>query len=386
MSLHSQFKQLRRNGVIREWSTGYRRFREKHEDWLENQGNAPVYLLPREVINALAAGGFGREPLLGASGVEIEVEFMELCRGFDRSVVGAWNGRPIRFDLLAAGTATAAQFQEGIVQLKQQTAQKAGQQLDKEAEAQSRIEAKQIADKVNETNHQILGYAGWLVCNPDFCKDRDRIKAAWSSTKQPFDFPLTVGELYPQGSPPPQKDREQLVMDLRAFYTRWQLARLATWDLPEPQGPMMAPAGAAPLFPGGGVAIVLPTFFDIRNNQAFHNDVVDQQYRLARHLGQSPPHPLTDISPTRMGKRKANPHEESEFLPSQWETAFRLMFIERTLVSRYGQRRGLVTRMTVGMERWLAGLGQHIGQKRIEQIRGLYRKHLKQRPSTLQPL
>jgi len=59
-------------------------------------------------------------------------------------------------------------------------------------------------------------------------------------------------------------------------------------------------------------------------------------------------------------------------LPSRWETAFRLWFVEQTVRSRYTRRHGLITRLIDGLIGWLTDRGQTISPGRVNQVRRLY--------------
>ncbi len=69
---------------------------------------------------------------------------------------------------------------------------------------------------------QLIAYAGWLMTEPAFVEDVEALKA-----RNPASFDPTAAD-------------EELIKaseDFTRFRDRWQLAGMASWDLPLPQGP-----------------------------------------------------------------------------------------------------------------------------------------------------
>src|SRR5262249_48658678 len=142
------------------------------------------------------------------------------------------------------------------------------------------------------------------------------------------------------GQPPQPSERlpaaaVQFLDEAGAFLRKWQLSELVTWDLPLPQGPLSEiPLGvAAQLLGPDHVAFTHPSYYDIPSGTDLRGQVRDQQARVACDAGIGKDHPLTDIGP-RDGR------------PSGYEAAFRLWLVEHAARQRYGERRGLVARLS----------------------------------------
>jgi hypothetical protein len=109
---------------------------------------------------------------------------------------------------------------------------------------------------------------------------------------------------------------------------RWGLTRLVTWDLPEPQGPLMPSLlpPQAQAMPPHGVHLVLPLHYPVKGDDALLQLVQDEQRKLASSL---------QIEASFAGV----PHHEA------YEQMFRLLHLERAMWARRspGQSdRGLV--------------------------------------------
>lgn len=110
-------------------------------------------------------------------------------------------------------------------------------------------------DRIRQMLDQLEGYVGWLITNPVFLAERDELKNRWGQvTKKLGNIPA-----YPVASAGEKTDKlrtkipvgarnvtEQFTEAFNLFYKRWNLRRLATWDLPEPlEANLGGPAEAA---------------------------------------------------------------------------------------------------------------------------------------------
>jgi hypothetical protein len=94
--------------------------------------------------------------------------------------------------------------------------------------------------RIDPLLERLDAYRGWLLTSPLFQRELQQLKARWENAV------AQVGHIpaYPLQSPDgcirrPRKGRdvtETFVNDFNGFYDRWQLERLATWDLPIPRG------------------------------------------------------------------------------------------------------------------------------------------------------
>ena len=89
---------------------------------------------------------------------------------------------------------------------------------------------------------RLRGYAGWLVLDPEFRQQRDELAAGWAdfAQRERCCFPLRASVAVPS-APSPARIARPAVSEFQAkldqFLLHWGLAGMATWDLPEPQGP-----------------------------------------------------------------------------------------------------------------------------------------------------
>jgi hypothetical protein len=82
-------------------------------------------------------------------------------------------------------------------------------------------------------------YAGWLVCDPGFRHERDRLHAAHEDVVA-RDGRLPSLPLGPLGKPGAPARREDA--PFHRFYRRWGLHTLLTWELPLPMAPQVGGA------------------------------------------------------------------------------------------------------------------------------------------------
>ena len=123
---------------------------------------------------------------------------------------------------------------------------------------------------------------------------------------------------------------------------------MLSWDLPEPQGPML-PAQLptdAPAMPKHGLHLVLPLHYPLTGTDDLLHQIRQQQVSLAQAKG---------LSPSMAGL----PHYEV------YGQMLEVDFLEKTIRSRYGKPkspRGLVTIMEYVIAETL-GLSEHQVQK-----------------------
>jgi hypothetical protein len=166
-------------------------------------------------------------------------------------------------------------------------------------------------------------------------------------------------------------EQAQFYGNLGRFLDKWQLIGLATWDLPEPQGPLEDfPLGlAAQLLGPDHTTTIYPTYFDIPSSDDVRGRIREEQRRVARRAGIESEHPVTNIS-ARREKPSTNISARREN-PSTYESAFRMWLVEKTIRSRYGELSGVVSRLKVVFSE-LHGFNQ----SRAAKIRALYLNYL----------
>jgi hypothetical protein len=153
------------------------------------------------------------------------------------------------------------------------------------------------------------------------------------------------------------EDAASFVTDAAALMRKWSLARLVTWDLPLPQGPLEhVPLGLATRVLGPDHAgTLVPSYYDTPSSQDLREERRGQQGSSARGGGIGVEFPLTNLSP-RAGKA------------SEWENAYRLWFIETAARQRYGGRPRLSTCLVAA---FVQALG--CSEDRVKQLRRIYK-------------
>jgi hypothetical protein len=111
---------------------------------------------------------------------------------------------------------------------------------------------------------QLEAYAGWLVINPVFQTELTRLRSTWAeAVARRRGIPLysvSRNLEFGEALPGPDCDRDLMAADFIAFYQRWHLITLPTWDLPQPVGFNLGAPAAAERFLGitDGAALQLP--------------------------------------------------------------------------------------------------------------------------------
>jgi hypothetical protein len=83
----------------------------------------------------------------------------------------------------------------------------------------------ELESRSAQFHEQAVAYAGWLVTNPQFLNEVTAIREGKRELlTMASDFETAI----------------KLDPEMNAFCAKWQLAGMASWDLPEPQGPNLA--------------------------------------------------------------------------------------------------------------------------------------------------
>lgn len=354
---------------LRFWVDCWEPFRERHADWwCRFGGRGPTYLLPLDFLAACSrfpAGGARRRlasrSLLGPEDAEAERQFALACTAFAPTSAGAWDGRPINFPLLSP--------QESLLAQAQREWESLGWAPGPCGRCLTMIE--DVEGQADADRHQRLGYAGRLTFDTQFRREKSEIKSRWLKLDVRPTFPLDafavdhlsppVPSVEPTLGDVPAGDADGFRDEVGRFLRKWQLARLVTWDLPEPQGPLGAlPLGLAAAMLGPETSVwTFPTYYDISSGQDVRGSIREEQGRAAREAGVvGMQHPVTDTS-ARAGSA------------SGYENAFRLWLIERSVRVRYGKDRGQVARLVSAFAELLG-----CSEERIRQLRKSYREFL----------
>jgi hypothetical protein len=139
---------------------------------------------------------------------------------------------------------------------------------------QIRNQLRSAGARLDPLRDRLEGFVGWLNNNPVFLAERDAVRTRWNYVVEKLGFipPYPVAtEALPENAAEalseylPLTDEEihfppAFIADLNAFYDRWQIHRLATWDLPEPREPNLSglPAPSSVQSSNGQILLQLP--------------------------------------------------------------------------------------------------------------------------------
>jgi hypothetical protein len=192
-------------------------------------GLDPLYALPESLIRQLIST---IPELFQDNDIAFEVALTDLCRRHNCN--GVFHGRPIQ---------QASLSRPPMPVLSAELFRSLGWDSSWSL-ATARHLLAMGCRRVDPIRDRLDAYTGWLLTNRDFLSERDRLKDRWAAAirflgripSYPVEFP---------GGPRPKKPRaardvtEEFTDDFNRFYDRWELQRLATWELPEPRGPFL---------------------------------------------------------------------------------------------------------------------------------------------------
>jgi hypothetical protein len=315
-------------GPVHDWFAQWQAFRHSHSAWAAGfPPGEPVYCLPRPAIDQLALPRGTSPPVLDAPAAAAERDFTGLCRR--HPAVGCWRDSPVIYGPLTPPPP------EPTPELMRLLNWPRAEQL----QLRGALEA------AREAALRRKGVPGWLLTEPAYLGQVDDLAARWRALPEARRPPFPLGRALAVPAPPEGSRRAgPVVADfaaaLGAFLDRWGLAGLATWDLPDPQGPLLPnlfPAGA-PATPAHGVHLVVPLHYPLQGDDGLLRQVFDCQRQAARELG---------VDESLAGL----PHHQA------YATLFDVLHLERAIRARLtGRPRppGLVSRVEAAVA---AGLG-----------------------------
>lgn len=131
---------------------------------------------------------------------------------------------------------------------------------------------------------RLLGYAGWLVTNATFRRERDEFCTTWESKiRQDGDLPTVPISLMGESHPIRGKKERRFFSEYMTFYKRWGLESLETWELPVPMKAEFLGRCFYDLKAIGeaGITMFLP-FYLLRDRKLSVYDVADHKRLLAQ--------------------------------------------------------------------------------------------------------
>lgn len=259
-------------GKFRSIETEIQNFESEYPGWLDHEH--PVYRLPAKVIETLGKGRGRKPPFLSPSEKLTELNFSILCD--DLWAVGIWRGRPIQYRYLEAPT--PAPKRNRI-----------------RGPGWSDTQMAQVEQKLADTEDirlRLRGYVGWLLTSPDCIEGRDSLIEQWNRLDEPERPGFPLQRMIRLEQPPSDASQAGAAVckfqrDVNAFLDHWGLLHFVTWDLPEPQGPLI-PAPMSPdaqSMPQHGVHMVLPTHYPMQGSDGILREIQRQQIELARQNG-----------------------------------------------------------------------------------------------------
>jgi hypothetical protein len=212
--------------------------------------------------------------LLSEPDAEAERDFTALCE--KHQAVGCWLEQPIRYPYLTA---------PAPMPVSEQMRQALGWTPAELAAARRLLQGTQ------EPSARLKGYVGWLLTEPAFQKQLEELCHRWQalpSEQRPlfplgrigqFPLPASAGALFSEA-----RGFQQV---LQLLLDRWGLIRLSSWDLPDPQGPLLPdplPPGS-PAVPTHGIHLVLPLHYPLQGDDNLIQQILNFQRQAARQLG-----------------------------------------------------------------------------------------------------
>ncbi len=200
---------------------------------------------------------------------------------------------------------------------------------------QQQLQSRQLAREAEDAALRLKGYVGWLLTEPAFLDQTRLLAERWRALPEEHRplFPLNRAVQLPSdllwtGRIPEAITFEE---DVRTFLDHLGLTQLATWELPEPQGPLLPTrlSPDVPAQPRHGLHLVLPLHYPLQGDDDLMRQVLDLQRRFAREQG------LDD-------SLAGLPHFKA------YAGMFDVLHLERTIRSRVGADpppRGFVGRM-----------------------------------------
>jgi hypothetical protein len=296
-------------GVFRSVSRDWDDFASRHRSWLERIPSDPLYSLPESAIARLERPRLKHPPLLDVDGATAERDLLALCRR--SNAIGFAAGQPILYSYL--NLSPPRSFREDFP--------------DHEWTEEQWASVRSLEEELDRVDLRLKGYAGWLATEQPFLDAVGALESRWRRLPhgQRPDFPLRrTAPILSRSRKAKPVPAPQVVAafaaDYDAFCDRWGLIGMASWDLPEPQGPLipsLLSEGALAL-PTHGLHIVLPVHYPLGLNAEFLGKILKFQRDLAADRG---------ISRTAAGL----PHHEA------YATILEVVHWERVITGRFGR-------------------------------------------------
>jgi len=339
------------------WSSHWRNFLDRHGGWWSRVNNGgPVYTVPAKVVDEIstskpASGNSRRQKaIISSEDAEAERDFRQLCADF---AVGVWASIPILYPLLREPVAVK------------------GARLNADQEiGTSRANPISLTETVEESAEQALHFVGTLILNSEYIADRDelRIQTNAACSNCPCSLEEFIRRADMMGLQVAMAsqlrgeedrlspwlrwlivDQPELAKKFSEFFSKWEIQRLATWDLPLPQDPRRGVRIGDLIWMVGPDVVVdyYPNHYSIRGSEDVRSQIQARNRMSAIARGREPR--------GRTGQT------------TQHIRMLHMWLIESTLRQRYSNPRGLAARLQTAF--------QDVFRLQEETIRGYRKKY-----------
>ena len=307
----------------------------RYPDWVRDlPTDESVYAISSGAINGLAL-----VKMFPRKVHEAEREFTRICN--EQAIVGIGFQRTIVFPLLSGRPHPIKTIPLDDFDL---------QKLGWLKEGLGALEA--ASKRAGVASDRLLGVVGWLLTEPAFLKERDRLREAYLALPSIEQPPFPLGRFAVPISPevratlPPTFSRTEVVVktdpkartdvlpttiafsaSLNQFLDKWGLTGMASWDLPNPQGPLFPDALPvnSTARPAHGIHVYVPVHYPLQHDDELLHQVREFQRQQAVEL--ELPKEFAGIA-----------HH------AQYAQMFRILHLEQAIRSRFStQPRGLVS-------------------------------------------
>ncbi len=239
-------------------------FWRDNAEWAQDlPGDRPTYAIPRAAFEGTALQRVYGETLA------IEREFSRLCE--ECGIIGVWGRQVIGYHLL---TRLPLQVDPRLVAslgwTRQQIAAVTGS-----------------GDRLDVANDRLLGVVGWLLTEPTFLMNVSHLRAGYEALPASGRPNFPLGRVVTLDTTNARRTNlsagtSAFAENLRTFLDRWGLTQLVTWELPNPQGPLLPnslPEG--PACPTHGIHLYLPLHYPLQGDDDLLRQVREFQRQQA---------------------------------------------------------------------------------------------------------
>jgi hypothetical protein len=327
------------------WEPEWAAFRHAHQSWLDRHGTCSevLYRLPQSVSAVLAQPlAYGR-PILSLADQNAERDFDALCGR--HYAEGVYHDSGVQYRHLRPPAPSPSPEYYRFCGFSAQDIAQAETGLNRCREIQTRSQ----------------GYIGRLVTDLTFRETRDELRLAWlalpDAERPRFPLQRAIVGVRPEGISPASPTLAEFQFRFEAFLDRYGLLSMATWELPDPAGPLLDGLPRPPhLLAGRPVQIAVPAHFHLQGTDNLQGVVQQRQRQQTQAAG---------INPSCIGPRSAE----------RYAHLFAIDHFRRVTDGRYGRPprpKGYVSRLNDALAEYL-GIGTDHFRTLQRTITGLLR-------------